>query len=260
PHPRFASGTLRGAGPYNGGDDLARWTKRAASRSVRTDMQAKQAASGGGSNRGIDCGVLLDRHTDYVDGRLTPLEQLRIRAHLASCESCARYDRVVRRSGELLGELPRVDVSGAFGDRLRRRLVATGPVPRDASGRTAARVPFAAALLLLAGGLAAAALGPGLGPLASPTDDADRARLGVVAAGIGAADGVASSLDVHRPSPPLFLPSLAHLGTADATAPLFVRVSAELSATPGPYSPLVVTPPALRSAIASAATAPRAAE
>lgn len=50
----------------------------------------------------------------YIDGELCPEEQALVKAHLAECESCARNLRTLRRTVELLGELPAVHAPRSF--------------------------------------------------------------------------------------------------------------------------------------------------
>ncbi|MEA3459970.1 MAG: zf-HC2 domain-containing protein, partial [Chloroflexota bacterium] len=50
----------------------------------------------------------------YIDGELSPEERALVEAHLAECESCARNLRTLRRTVELLGELPAVHAPRSF--------------------------------------------------------------------------------------------------------------------------------------------------
>jgi len=77
----------------------------------------------------IDCGSFLELHTDYLDG-LLPLEQTRVfDAHAASCPSCGRYDRVVRRGLLLARNAAEIEPSADFHDRLMERLRMPEPRP-----------------------------------------------------------------------------------------------------------------------------------
>jgi len=79
----------------------------------------------------IDCEAFMELHTDYLDGFL-PVEQVRVfDAHAASCPSCARFDRVVRRGLLLVRNTGEIEPSADFHDRLTERLRAPEP-PRPA--------------------------------------------------------------------------------------------------------------------------------
>lgn len=180
---------------------------------------------------GVDCDTLLSLHSEYLDGRLDALSQLAVRTHLATCESCARYDRVVRRAGELVAELPEIELGSEFGERLSRRL-ATLEV-----GAPAGRGGRSTAALLVAAAVAAVAVVPVL-------------RQGEERVDAGAGTAAERTIDVHSAGMPLMRAPAARMASyvPGNRAPLFAPVSTPYVAAPGPYSPLVVTPPAVRSA------------
>ena len=70
----------------------------------------------------IDCCDFLDRYSDFRDQLLSAVETEAFEGHLESCESCARYDRVVAGGIETLLRLPHVTPSPDFADRLGSRL------------------------------------------------------------------------------------------------------------------------------------------
>ena len=70
----------------------------------------------------IDCPDFLDRYSDFRDQLLEPGEHAAFEQHLATCASCARYDRVVAGGIETLLRLPEVTPSPDFADRLGDRL------------------------------------------------------------------------------------------------------------------------------------------
>lgn len=71
----------------------------------------------------MNCRDFLARHSEYVDDVVDPAIASRMSAHARACSSCARYDRVVRRGGELVRDLlPRVSVSAEYESRMRHRL------------------------------------------------------------------------------------------------------------------------------------------
>lgn len=96
----------------------------------------------------MDCREFIARHSELVDGALAPDDRTRLREHAERCSSCARYDRVVRRGGELVRQLlPRVEASSDFQPRLKHRLYHV----RDESAPRHAGVYAALAVLLVAG-------------------------------------------------------------------------------------------------------------
>jgi hypothetical protein len=180
------------------------------------------------------CEQFLAGHSDYLDGLLPPLTAARMSAHAEACASCGRYDRIVRKGLVLARELPDVPVSGTFELRLQHRLL--------------------------------------------HVQDADAAAARPPAAGIAATLGVAAAIGLLAWSPVMLDPAPARVADAAETAleapaeaapadwsggmPLLVestwfpvafpeppanRAAAVLATFPGPYSPLVVTPPAHRS-------------
>jgi hypothetical protein len=70
----------------------------------------------------IDCQTYLERYSAYLDHDVSLAEREEMEAHADLCESCAHYDRVVRRGTDVLRDLPEIEVSDDFGDRLRWRL------------------------------------------------------------------------------------------------------------------------------------------
>lgn len=70
----------------------------------------------------IDCCDFLDRYSDFRDQLLSTDEAEAFGGHLESCDSCARYHRVVAGGIETLLRLPHVTPSADFADRLGNRL------------------------------------------------------------------------------------------------------------------------------------------
>ncbi len=175
----------------------------------------------------MDCQAFLKLHSEYLDERLEQEDADRCGAHAAACESCARYDRIVRRGLELLRREPPVSVSAEFTTRLERRLLRgrdelfTERAPGTSSG--------AALSLALAGLLALAAWGPMLRADGDPRTDL-----------------VLETQRGYESREPLMLPA-PEWWQAPAVAPGFdttVRpVDRMEMAFPGPYSPLIVMPP-----------------
>ena len=54
----------------------------------------------------LDCRSFLRGYSDYRDGRIAAGAEAAMTAHMASCPSCRRYDRAVRRGVAVLREAP----------------------------------------------------------------------------------------------------------------------------------------------------------
>ena len=74
----------------------------------------------------------------YWDDELTQAEREWLEAHFVSCAECRRGYEDLTRTLELVGDLPRVEISQDFADRVlvkaRRRAPATDRVPAAARG------------------------------------------------------------------------------------------------------------------------------
>ena len=110
----------------------------------------------GSSKVAMDCREFLKLHSEFLDERLARSDADRCEAHAATCASCARYDRVVRRGQELLRRLPATPVSPDFRTRLEQRVLQG----RDEVFAEHAASTGAVVSLAIAGLLALAAWGP----------------------------------------------------------------------------------------------------
>ena len=70
----------------------------------------------------LSCSECLARHSEYLDGVMDSATADQWRAHLASCASCGRYDRVLRRGLKTLSAQPIVEPDPDFSAELHRRL------------------------------------------------------------------------------------------------------------------------------------------
>ncbi|HEU4642269.1 MAG TPA: zf-HC2 domain-containing protein [Gemmatimonadaceae bacterium] len=70
----------------------------------------------------MDCREFRDRHSNFVDGMLSDAEAVAMQLHLAECERCARHDTAMRRGLLVLRNLPAIEPSADFLDRLNDRL------------------------------------------------------------------------------------------------------------------------------------------
>ena len=70
----------------------------------------------------MDCREFCDQHLAFVDDTLAGIELVRMQRHLAECESCARQDAKIRRALLLFRNLPSIEPSADFSQRLEVRL------------------------------------------------------------------------------------------------------------------------------------------
>ncbi|MDX1646146.1 MAG: zf-HC2 domain-containing protein [Longimicrobiales bacterium] len=70
----------------------------------------------------MNCSQVVAKFTDYLDGRASGQDVEAIRAHVASCSTCSRYERVLREGSGLLRSLPQPELREDFGPRLQHRL------------------------------------------------------------------------------------------------------------------------------------------
>ena len=111
----------------------------------------------------MDCRTFRQHHCAFVDDLLPGADSALMEAHRASCGRCAEYDARVRRSLLVIHNLPAIQCSPDFAERLQRRLRETQPdrhatvvaAPRPAFGTFAA---VAATVVALAGGTLAFAV------------------------------------------------------------------------------------------------------
>lgn len=102
----------------------------------------------------MDCKEFTTRHAAYIDDTLPGFQMAAMREHLTECGRCSRRDAEIRRSLFLLKNLPPVEVSEGFQDKLRARITAEGPAFQQRSGSSSGFVKWAAA-----GGLLVAVVG-----------------------------------------------------------------------------------------------------
>ena len=70
----------------------------------------------------MDCREFCDKHVAFVDDTLAGIELVRMRRHIAGCESCAKHDARVRRALLIFRNLPSIEPSADFSQRLEARL------------------------------------------------------------------------------------------------------------------------------------------
>ena len=70
----------------------------------------------------MDCRSFKKKHDAFRDDTLPGIETAAMREHLQACARCARHDAEIRRSLLLLRNLPPLEVSSGFTERLRARI------------------------------------------------------------------------------------------------------------------------------------------
>lgn len=99
----------------------------------------------------MDCKEFATRHAAFIDDTLPGFQMAAMREHVVACARCARRDAEVRRALFLLKNLPTVQVSEGFQDKLRARITAEGPAYQARRSAPAGSMKWAAAALLLVG-------------------------------------------------------------------------------------------------------------
>lgn len=189
-----------------------------------------------GRTRQVGCDELLARHADYLDGLLPPHEAAPLQLHMEICPPCARYDRIVRRGAELVRDLPEITPSSDFELRLQHRIFHIDDADTLRDSRPAAG---AMATIAVAGVIALLAWSP----LLLTTDDGVAVAVPQEPVEVQVADVLDAFVHLPDPAPLLStvrdpwqpMPALSPLSNGET-----VRI---MAAFPGPYSPLIVTPP-----------------
>ena len=70
----------------------------------------------------MDCRDFCDQHVAFVDDTLAGIELVRMQRHIAECESCAKHDAKIRRALLVFRNLPSIELSAGFSQRLEARL------------------------------------------------------------------------------------------------------------------------------------------
>ncbi|HEX5181192.1 MAG TPA: zf-HC2 domain-containing protein [Gemmatimonadaceae bacterium] len=74
------------------------------------------------------CREFRDLHPAFLDDTLSAHDVVEMQLHLTECARCSRYDTVMRRGLLVLRNLPAVEPSADFLDRLNKKLVAAREV------------------------------------------------------------------------------------------------------------------------------------
>ena len=78
----------------------------------------------------MDCREFRKKHLAFVDDTLSAVDTAAMRRHAHDCPHCARQDTRIRRGLLLARNLPVVQPSPDFMERLNRRLREIGPIDR----------------------------------------------------------------------------------------------------------------------------------
>ena len=100
----------------------------------------------------MDCREFQENHFAFIDDTLSGIELVGMQRHIAECENCAKHDATVRRSLLLFRNLPRIEPSAQFSERLNNRLRALRESEASSafhhSGKFAAVVAVASVVML----------------------------------------------------------------------------------------------------------------
>jgi len=77
----------------------------------------------------MDCRHFRNEHLAYLDDTLPGNVMAEAQRHLLACDACAAHDRLVRRSIMLVRNLPELEPSAAFSERLQARLATCALAP-----------------------------------------------------------------------------------------------------------------------------------
>lgn len=107
----------------------------------------------------MDCRTFRRNHCAFIDDTLPGVDLVAMARHRAECSACGEYDARIRRSLLVVRNLPRIECSEDFSERLFRRLrdteVDRTPVlTRSGPGLMTYGALAATLLLASAGGLA----------------------------------------------------------------------------------------------------------
>lgn len=106
----------------------------------------------------MNCRTFRKHHVSFVDDTASGLLRSQLETHLRACPWCAAHDTRVRRALLLVRNLPLVEPSAGFRDRLHSRLIASALAPQRATARRMryAGIAAAAAVLITVGTVAGA--------------------------------------------------------------------------------------------------------
>jgi hypothetical protein len=106
----------------------------------------------------MDCREFGKKHLAFVDDTLSAVDTAAMQRHLQVCSQCARRDTRIRRGLLLARNLPIVQPSADFMERLNARLREIGPIDRYAAATSPYRAFSAVTFSAIAASVIAVAL------------------------------------------------------------------------------------------------------
>ncbi len=70
----------------------------------------------------MDCREFQDRHLAFIDNTLSEVELVSMQRHLVECVRCGQHDTAIRRGLLVFRNLPTIQPSSDFAERLNNRL------------------------------------------------------------------------------------------------------------------------------------------
>src|SRR5688572_22789866 len=103
----------------------------------------------------MDCRTFHARHVGFVDDVLPGIEIVEMQRHIAECAHCARHDARIRRSLLVFRNMPKIECSPGFTERVNVSIRALNDAPQAA--RASFLTPGGAFAALFAAGIVALA-------------------------------------------------------------------------------------------------------
>lgn len=106
----------------------------------------------------MDCREFRNKHVAFVDDVLPAIDMEAMRRHLTRCIKCSRQDTAIRRSLLLVRNLPTIEPSADFMNRLSVRLAEIGPPSYAELSSSRSLLPSFRSFIVLAAGIGAIAV------------------------------------------------------------------------------------------------------
>jgi len=106
----------------------------------------------------MDCREFRNKHVPFVDDVLPAIDMEAMRRHLTRCPKCSRQDTAIRRSLMLVRNLPTIEPSADFMNRLSVRLAEIGPPSYVELSDQRSVLPSFRSFVVLAAGIGAIAV------------------------------------------------------------------------------------------------------
>ena len=92
----------------------------------------------------MDCRTFHARHVGFVDDVLPGIEIVEMQRHIAECAPCARHDALIRRSLLVVRNMPTIECSPGFTERVTDSIRMLGQPQSPAASLLTPRGTFAA--------------------------------------------------------------------------------------------------------------------